>query len=116
MEEVDKEISEMKLSLNARARVVAESYLLAVRLFSKIILIISLIWLCSSPHDVLRWIRTPFAHAQIRKGNTTVIIMYCILESNKAAITLHLLSMALITCGGPSVTHSFPCGADAPFL
>lgn len=30
MEEVDKEISEMKLSLNARARVVAESYLLAV--------------------------------------------------------------------------------------
>ena len=31
MEEVDKEISEMKLSLNARARVVAESYLLAVR-------------------------------------------------------------------------------------
>ena len=32
MEEVDKEISEMKLSLNARARVVAESYLLAVRL------------------------------------------------------------------------------------
>ena len=31
MEEVDKEISEMKLSLNARARVVAESYLAAVR-------------------------------------------------------------------------------------
>lgn len=30
MEEVDKEISEMKLSLNARARVVAESYLAAV--------------------------------------------------------------------------------------
>lgn len=30
MEEVDKEISEMKLSLNARARVVAESYLSAV--------------------------------------------------------------------------------------
>ncbi|PCH43809.1 arp2/3 complex subunit [Wolfiporia cocos MD-104 SS10] len=29
MEEVDKEISEMKLSLNARARVVAESYLAA---------------------------------------------------------------------------------------
>ncbi|KAI1796512.1 actin-like protein ARPC3 [Ganoderma leucocontextum] len=29
MEEVDKEISEMKLSLNARARVVAESYLSA---------------------------------------------------------------------------------------
>lgn len=34
MEEVDKEISEMKLSLNARARVVAESYLLAVCLVS----------------------------------------------------------------------------------
>lgn len=31
MEEVDKEISEMKLSLNARARVVAESYLTTVR-------------------------------------------------------------------------------------
>jgi actin related protein 2/3 complex subunit 4 len=30
MEEVDKEISEMKLSMNARARVVAESYLMAV--------------------------------------------------------------------------------------
>jgi actin related protein 2/3 complex subunit 4 len=30
MEEVDKEISEMKLSLNARARTVAESYLTAV--------------------------------------------------------------------------------------
>lgn len=27
MEDVDKEISEMKLSLNARARIVAESYL-----------------------------------------------------------------------------------------
>lgn len=33
MEEVDKEISEMKLSLNSRARIVAESYLVAVRLF-----------------------------------------------------------------------------------
>jgi actin related protein 2/3 complex subunit 4 len=30
MEEVDKEISEMKLSLNRRARTVAESYLAAV--------------------------------------------------------------------------------------
>ena len=30
MEDVDKEISEMKLSLNARARIVAESYLSAV--------------------------------------------------------------------------------------
>lgn len=30
MEDVDKEISEMKLSLNARARTVAESYLSAV--------------------------------------------------------------------------------------
>ena len=33
MEEVDKEISEMKLSLNARARTVAESYLSAVSSF-----------------------------------------------------------------------------------
>jgi hypothetical protein len=31
MEDVDKEISEMKLSLNARARIVAESYLTTVR-------------------------------------------------------------------------------------
>ena len=31
MEDVDKEISEMKLSLNARARTVAESYLSTVR-------------------------------------------------------------------------------------
>ena len=36
MEEVDKEISEMKLSLNARARIVAESYLSAVRSHSSI--------------------------------------------------------------------------------
>jgi actin related protein 2/3 complex subunit 4 len=35
MEEVDKEISEMKLSLNARARIVAESYLTAVSSFLK---------------------------------------------------------------------------------
>lgn len=32
MEDVDKEISEMKLSLNARARIVAESYLVTVSL------------------------------------------------------------------------------------
>ena len=32
MEDVDREISEMKLSLNARARIVAESYLTAVSL------------------------------------------------------------------------------------
>ena len=31
MEEVDREISEMKLSLNARTRIVAESYLTSVR-------------------------------------------------------------------------------------
>ena len=29
MEDVDREISEMKLSLNARARIVAESYLVS---------------------------------------------------------------------------------------
>ncbi|WWC71799.1 uncharacterized protein I206_105758 [Kwoniella pini CBS 10737] len=34
MEDVDKEISEMKLSLNARARIVAESYLSTVSAFS----------------------------------------------------------------------------------
>ena len=34
MEDVDREISEMKLSLNARARIVAESYLTAVSLGS----------------------------------------------------------------------------------
>ena len=31
MEDVDREISEMKLSLNARARIVAESYLVSLR-------------------------------------------------------------------------------------
>lgn len=45
MEEVDKEISEMKLSLNARARVVAESYLTAVSASS---------WNISQPVDVAR--------------------------------------------------------------
>lgn len=34
MEDVDKEISEMKLSLNARARIVAESYLSTVCFYS----------------------------------------------------------------------------------
>jgi actin related protein 2/3 complex subunit 4 len=38
MEEVDKEISEMKLSLNARARVVAESYLSQVNYLNLLIL------------------------------------------------------------------------------
>lgn len=37
MEEVDREISEMKLSLNARARIVAESYLTAVSLAGHIV-------------------------------------------------------------------------------
>lgn len=35
MEDVDKEISEMKLSLNARARIVAESYLSAVSIITQ---------------------------------------------------------------------------------
>jgi actin related protein 2/3 complex subunit 4 len=39
MEEVDREISEMKLSLNARARIVAESYLTAVR---KLLIVLAL--------------------------------------------------------------------------
>lgn len=34
MEEIDKEISEMKLAVNARARIVAEEFLKNVRLFS----------------------------------------------------------------------------------
>lgn len=38
MEEVDKEISETRLSLNARARIVAESYLATVRCFLHIVL------------------------------------------------------------------------------
>lgn len=33
MEEIDKEISEMKLSVNARARIVAEEFLKNVRYF-----------------------------------------------------------------------------------
>jgi ARP2/3 complex 20 kDa subunit (ARPC4) len=37
MEEVDKEISEMKLSLNSRARIVAESYLIQVCLLARVI-------------------------------------------------------------------------------
>ena len=37
MEDVDKEISEMKLSLNARARIVAESYLSTVSNFNLLI-------------------------------------------------------------------------------
>jgi actin related protein 2/3 complex subunit 4 len=45
MEDVDREISEMKLSLNARARIVAESYLSTVKPHS-----LSLV-LSSSIHD-----------------------------------------------------------------
>ena len=37
MEEVDKEISEMKLSLNARGRIVSEEFLKAVRYLSNYI-------------------------------------------------------------------------------
>lgn len=50
MEEVDREISEMKLSLNARARIVAESYLTAVSLISITVCCHS-IRTCSSMHD-----------------------------------------------------------------
>ena len=42
MEDVDREISEMKLSLNARARIVAESYLAAVSLSSAHSLVLAL--------------------------------------------------------------------------
>ena len=55
MEEVDKEISEMKLSLNARARVVAESYLSAVSLSILICLHDSDMLLFSSTHEHARW-------------------------------------------------------------
>lgn len=40
MEDVDREISEMKLSLNARARIVAESYLGQVSLFPPLFFIL----------------------------------------------------------------------------
>jgi hypothetical protein len=59
MEEVDKEISEMKLSLNARARTVAESYLLAVSdsvqssiPFSDIPIAVSVVILVTWSHDL----------------------------------------------------------------
>lgn len=38
MEEVDKEISEMKLSLNSRARIVSESYLSQVQLLIPVVI------------------------------------------------------------------------------
>lgn len=53
MEEVDKEISEMKLSLNARARIVAESYLTAVCHFIPSSLVMPLILDYRSMHRVL---------------------------------------------------------------
>lgn len=59
MEEVDKEISEMKLSLNARARVVAESYLLAVCLN----VAIWLAALLTLPSCAVRFIRAECATA-----------------------------------------------------
>ena len=37
MEEIDKEISEMKLSVNARARIVAEEFLKNVSLFPTVV-------------------------------------------------------------------------------
>lgn len=39
MEEIDKEISEMKISLNARARIVAEEFLKNVSLLTSVCLI-----------------------------------------------------------------------------
>lgn len=50
MEEVDREISEMKLSLNARARTVAESYLTAVS-FLVVVSLRLLKCACSSTHE-----------------------------------------------------------------
>ena len=63
MEEVDREISEMKLSLNDRARIVAESYLTAVRsahlLLSFLIIIIKKtdLFVCSSIHNLIMFPR-----------------------------------------------------------
>ena len=77
MEEVDKEISEMKLSLNARARVVAESYLLAVCLNVAIWFVASLAYLsfvrssirkrrvCNGHHPRLMMDGDGFAHVQV---------------------------------------------------
>ena len=52
MEEVDKEISEMKLSMNARARTVAESYLTAVR-HPSYLFVILLTPIVSSTHEFI---------------------------------------------------------------
>jgi ARP2/3 complex 20 kDa subunit (ARPC4) len=52
MEEVDKEISETRLSLNARARIVAESYLATVSasLLSVQILTSETVWVNAQEH------------------------------------------------------------------
>lgn len=47
MEEIDKEISEMKISLNARARIVAEEFLKNVS-FLLLSLVLTCFLLCSS--------------------------------------------------------------------
>lgn len=61
MEEVDREISEMKLSLNARARIVAESYLTAVGPQSQLRISMLTSTSCdfarSSIHDISRELR-----------------------------------------------------------
>ena len=53
MEEVDREISEMKLSLNARARIVAESYLAVVRMRLPVLSLCThcLLYTSPSPRD-----------------------------------------------------------------
>lgn len=50
MEEIDKEISEMKLSVNARARIVAEEFLKNVRSSSSVYLFFSFL-LCISENQ-----------------------------------------------------------------
>jgi hypothetical protein len=57
MEEVDREISEMKLSLNARARIVAESYLTAVS-FCILTFVVTLIFILSLIHEHPFWDRS----------------------------------------------------------
>ena len=49
MEEIDKEISEMKISLNARARIVAEEFLKNVSLWSQITALDDHLYLPISP-------------------------------------------------------------------
>ena len=93
MEEVDKEISEMKLSLNARARVVAESYLLAVRLYRFLYVPQCIDHALSSTHEIHNKVRGSLGNIQVKKAGHAALIMYCTLESNQSGpiLLLHQL-------------------------